>query len=108
MKRVYLAADPINAEIVKDYLASYGIETIVRDAILWGGLGEIPVDTYPSVWVLEDAEAEQARALVAEFEHGGKPKPDWQCPDCGERLSGEFTHCWRCSETDGEWVGKTF
>ena len=63
--QVYLAPDPINAEIVKDLLVDHGHEAYVRRAYLWGGVGELPANVYPSVWV-PLATAEAARKAAEE------------------------------------------
>jgi hypothetical protein len=96
MREVYLAADPVNAEIVKDYLQGHGIGAIVRGAHLWSGQGELPANAYPGVWVLDDADAARAGRLLAEFENGRSRQPSWRCPNCDERLAGQFTACWQC------------
>lgn len=103
MRQVYLAADPIQAEIIKDYLAGHGIEAVVQGAMLWGGRGDLPLDAYPSIWVVRDAQAERARRLVMDWERRDPDADEWHCPRCGEPLPGEFTLCWRCAgqaETD--------
>ena len=40
-REVYLAADPVNAEIAKDVLVNHGIAAHVRSQHLWGGMGEL-------------------------------------------------------------------
>ncbi|MBH04487.1 MAG: hypothetical protein CMP08_10260 [Xanthomonadales bacterium] len=94
--QVYLAPDPINAEIVKDLLVDHGHEAYVRRAYLWGGVGELPANVYPSVWV-PLATAEAARDVVAAFEADTLNRSgDWICPGCGEPIEGVFAACWRC------------
>ena len=96
-RKVYTASDPVNAEIVKDYLGSFGIGAEVRDHYLWGGMGDLPANVYPTVWILRDEDYATARRHIAEFEAGHtRNGPDWRCPGCGERLAGQFTACWRC------------
>ena len=94
--QVYLAPDPVNAEIAKDYLGSYGIAAHVRGQYLWGGIGQLPVDVYPTVWVDDGADYERARALISRFESGATGGRPWDCPNCGERLAGPFDACWKC------------
>lgn len=95
MRQVYQAADPVNAEIVKDYLGGHGIEAQVRGDLLWGGRGELPADGGPGVWVAS-RDFDQARQLIGQLERGRASASTWQCPDCHERLEGQFTHCWHC------------
>ncbi len=96
MKEVYRAANPVQAAIVQALLAGHGIETVVFGDLAWGGIGELPVDIYPRVMLLEEFQFDQARELVATFEqpaptHG----PVWRC-ECGEQHAAQFSHCWRC------------
>ncbi len=66
MKLVYLARNPLDAQVVRGALESRGIETQVRGESLWGVRGALPVsaDTAPSVWV-SDADEEAALNLIA-------------------------------------------
>ena len=101
-REVYLAADPVNAEIAKDMLASHGIDAHVRSQHLWGGMGELPANVYPSVWVDHASDFDAAKALIRAFERGpvaeGRP---WQCPHCGEWLDAQFDLCWQCQTPRG-------
>lgn len=96
-REVYLAADPVNAEIAKDLLENHGISAHVRNQHLWGGMGELPANVYPSVWIENDDDFDAARQLIQDFERGpvrsGRP---WQCPRCGEYLDAQFEQCWNC------------
>jgi hypothetical protein len=95
MPQLYLAADPIEAEIVKDYLASYGIGVRIFGSSLWGGRGDLPVDPYPRL-VLEDARDERrARELLREYERRGRSPSIWRC-SCGEPSPLHFELCWSC------------
>ena len=96
-REVYLAADPVNAEIAKDVLVNHGIGAHVRNQYLWGGMGDLPANVYPSVWVDEADDYDAARALIRDCERGalndGRP---WQCSACGEYLDAQFQQCWNC------------
>lgn len=94
--QVYLASNPVNAEIAKDFLGSHGIAAHVRSQYLWGGMGELPADVYPSVWVNNGDDYERARELIGRFESGAIGGHPWDCPNCGERLAGQFDACWNC------------
>ncbi|HLQ86686.1 MAG TPA: DUF2007 domain-containing protein [Salinisphaeraceae bacterium] len=95
-QEVYLAADPVNAEIAKDYLQSFGIEAHVRSQYLWGGMGELPANVYPTVWVNDSSNYARACDLIRRFESGAVGGRPWDCPHCGERLAGPFDTCWNC------------
>ena len=60
MKQVYLARDPIDAEVVKKKLLAAGIPAVIRAESF-----AVAPAPFPSVWV-EDTIAENARAVLAE------------------------------------------
>lgn len=96
-REIYLAADPVNAEIVKDMLMDRGIDAHVRRQHLWGGMGELPANVYPQVWIDDAADFARARAIVTAFEHGPvETGQAWRCPGCGETVEGQFNACWHC------------
>ena len=99
MKQVHAARHAPEAHLVRGFLESNGVAAVVRGEFLTSGWGELPVDVC-AVWIVDDAQLERARALVVAFlkgdaarEHSGR---DWDCAQCGERLEGQFTSCWKC------------
>lgn len=98
--QVYSAPDPINAEIMKDYLQSFGIAAEVHGYYLWSGIGQLPPDVYPTVWVQHLSQRQEARQLVKRFEAGATGDGSiWTCPRCQEELEPQFDTCWRCGAT---------
>ncbi len=101
MKRVYIASDMMDAELFKDYLLNLGVPAFVKDAMLTGIIGEIPANTYPTVWVEDDRDYTLARKSVALYEQkitdkmAGEP---WICVQCGEKLGPQFSQCWSCGK----------
>ena len=101
MKQIYLAQNPIDANLLVDLLAAEGIEAVVQGEHLYAIRGLVPV-SYPTVWVVDDEQYEPARALALEFDRqqqagGGQvPLAPWVCPSCGERIEGQFDQCWHC------------
>ncbi len=63
MKCVYEASDPVNAEIVKDYLVSWGLDVFINGVSGWGGPGDLPTNVYPHVPVPLAAPSQRARDL---------------------------------------------
>jgi hypothetical protein len=61
MNTVYVARDPIDAELVRQLLAEHGIESVVQEALTW--LAPTP---YPTVGVVRAEDAERARQLIEE------------------------------------------
>lgn len=101
MKQVFVATDVTEAYLVKGVLESHGISAAVRGEHLWGVRGEVPfVDTWPTVWILDDTLEADARAVIADYGAGkarvAAPGSSWRCPKCGEELESQFTACWAC------------
>jgi len=107
MIQVYSAEHPAEAYIVKGILETNGIECQVRGDILFAARGEIPlsIETAPSVWIIDEQRYMAARDLVSRYERANAGKevagPSWLCPGCGEKLEGQFTHCWQCGHARG-------
>jgi hypothetical protein len=99
MKQLHVAKHAMEANLVKGFLESQGIEAIVRGEYLTGGWGELPVDLC-TVWIADDAQFERANELLFEFLNGTLARrfsgERWTCPKCGEPLEGQFTACWNC------------
>jgi hypothetical protein len=95
MKAVYLAADPIEAELVRDYLAAAGIEAYASGINAWGGRGELPLDAYPRLHLRDPGDEVRARALLREYERRAHIPWHWRCP-CGECSPEYFEICWHC------------
>jgi len=100
MKKVYEAANMMEAQLIKDYLEGAGVETVVKGAMLQGAVGEIPANTYPSIWAIEDDEVDKARELIdvyfSEQPENMVYQGPWTCPECGQELEPQFTQCWNC------------
>lgn len=102
MLNVYSARNPTEAHLLKGILESYGIPCEVRGEALFGLRGEVPLtpDTAPSVWIVDDADRDETRRILKEYEKSnmldGSDKESWICRYCGEDSEGQFTKCWNC------------
>jgi len=102
MKRIYLAQNPIMANLLKGILESRGIKATVQGEFLWSVRGETPAgpDTWPSVWIVDDSDYEKAMEIVVGFESEKAPDDsegrEWRCDNCGEDNEGQFAGCWNC------------
>lgn len=105
MRQVYSAAHPTEAHIVKGLLEAKGIEAVVKGEILFGARGELPItpETAPSVWIVEENRYELAREVVRQYELANTGRVQagriWECSSCGEKLEGQFSHCWKCGNS---------
>ncbi|MGH8456354.1 MAG: DUF2007 domain-containing protein [Stenotrophobium sp.] len=95
MNTLYHAADPIEAEILKDYLAAHGIAVMIFGAFAWGGRGELPADIYPRLQLEDERDAVRARQLLHQYERRAYIHSIWRC-GCGETCPSHFEVCWNC------------
>ena len=95
MKRVFSSFDRIAVHHACNLLAAQGIRAQVRNEILSSAMGELPpAECQAELWVLEDADAGRALALLRRGpERGGA---SWRCGACGEVSESQFTQCWKC------------
>jgi hypothetical protein len=98
VQRLYQAGDRIEAQLLVDFLDRHLIRAQVLGDYLAGAFGELPVDIYPTVWVLEDDDLPRARELLRRFldRSDAGSGPVWVCPACGERVDAGFELCWNC------------
>jgi hypothetical protein len=95
MKRVLQAPNLALATLWADQLDAVGIGASVQRAFTGSIAGELPPDQcLPEVWVIEDAQCEPARALLASWQQ--LPHRLWACPACHEIVDGPFEICWNC------------
>lgn len=90
--------DRPQAVLLKNILADEGIDCLVRNADLSVAIGEIPLtECFPELWVVDDETFPRAKLLLKGWlNNGTENSEDWQCPDCGEQLQGNFGACWSC------------
>ena len=87
MKKLFSAADPMEANLVRGLLEEAGIVANVQGEALWSARGELPFgpNTSPTVFV-KDEDFERARDVISEYEWKSKVVPA-RCPDCDYDLS---------------------
>ncbi|MCU7960088.1 MAG: DUF2007 domain-containing protein [gamma proteobacterium symbiont of Bathyaustriella thionipta] len=100
MRKIYQAADRIEARLLMDYLADHNIHTYLQGDFLAGAAGELPALQFPEIWVAHNADESRALDLIAEYQQK-TPGEAWQCPQCGEPLEGSFEICWQCGYSRG-------
>ena len=95
MKKLLQAPNLVLATLWADQLTAAGIGASVQRAYASGIAGHIPPDqSLPEVWVEDDAQFDQATALLAEWQQ--LPTLRWACPGCSEIVEGPFEQCWNC------------
>jgi len=88
-------------DVLREMLETEGIESVVKNRALSVTAGEVPpIETWPSLWVIDDARADEAERLVKAVMHDDTPGESWTCPGCGETIDGHFAACWRCARSE--------
>ncbi len=93
--------DRPQAAILKEILCKEGIDCLLRNEHLFAAMGEIPMtECFPELWVVDEEAFPRAKLLLNGWlkEDKGTTEP-WRCPDCGERLEGQFGACWSCGRS---------
>ena len=94
MRRVFSSFNLAAVHHAKNVLQAEGIAAVVRNEYLSSAMGELPpAECQAELWVLNDADAPGAEALLRTPPRRGAP---WICGNCGERSEPQFTHCWKC------------
>ncbi|MBT6178156.1 MAG: DUF2007 domain-containing protein [Deltaproteobacteria bacterium] len=98
MIKVYASHDRFFVESLRANLRDAGIEHLIKDESS-SSLGEVPpIVSQQHVWVINAADVEDAKSLVAELEsrvNHSREEP-WVCQSCSEQLEPQFTACWKC------------
>lgn len=98
MKKIYIANDLIEANIVLDLLENAYIPARLFNVYAQGGAGEIPfTQTYPEVWVLRDLDFERGQKLITAYEQTPVETATCICPNCHEENPYHFQLCWQCN-----------
>jgi len=92
MRKIYQAADRIEARLLMDYLAGQQIQTYLQGDFLAGAAGELSALQFPEIWVTHNADERHALQLRAEYQQKTSGEV-WQCTQCGETLEGSFEIC---------------
>ena len=104
MKKVYGSHDPIQIAQLRSLLEANHIECITRNDFLMGGAGELPVmETWPELWVLDNARYAQALALIEAYQQESPAGAPWTCAKCSEAIDAQFSQCWRCGHERPIW-----
>jgi len=97
MKKVYSAANLIEAQLMLDLLGHAGINARLFNENAQGGLGEIPfTHAYPEVWVENDNDLERGKAVVNHYEDSPVEAGIMFCRACAEENPRNFQLCWHC------------
>ena len=97
MKKIYSAANLIEAKIMLDLLSHAGVDARLFNENAQSGVGEIPFsNTYPEVWIMRDDDLERGRIVVNNYENSPVETGVVHCAECGEENPRNFQLCWHC------------
>ena len=99
MKKIYTHENHMIVFNLKNLLAEAGIETLVVNEFASGGVGDLAAfDTWPELWLQDEAQFEQATAILQGIAKGAAGA-DWYCRGCQEKNDASFELCWRCGRS---------
>jgi hypothetical protein len=94
VKRLFSSHDRLAVHHARNVLEAEGVRAVVKNDLLSSAMGELPpAECQAELWVLSDADAERAHAILARLQPAG---PEWRCARCAEACEAQFTQCWRC------------
>jgi hypothetical protein len=94
MLRLAQAPNIAIAALWVDLLRQAGFDASMQRYFLGAAAGELPPDQcLPEVWLMDDHQEREARALLRQLQHA--PQRRWLCV-CGEQVEGGFESCWQC------------
>ena len=97
MKKIYSAANLMEAHIILDLLNHAGINARLFNENAQGAVGEIPfTHAYPDIWVINDADVERGKLVVTRYESSPVDTGIVFCNSCGEENPRNFQLCWHC------------
>ena len=101
MKRLMSFESLAQVGHLKNILEQSGIDCLIKNEQLSGGLGEIPfLDCLPELWIIRDQDFLRAESLLKATLNFHESEKSWRCIDCGESNEGHFAVCWQCSSPD--------
>jgi len=103
MKRVWSGSTLHDTAHLQNLLEQAGVGCFIKHRELGSAMGDLPfLECSPELWVLSDAQAGKAAAVIREAlrPDSGAPAARWRCSKCGEDNEAQFAVCWRCGQSD--------
>jgi len=88
---------------LENLLKANGIECIIKNEHLVGGLGEIPfIECLPELWLIDDKKLKHSKEIISNAHKLHKKNVEWCCKKCNEINEYQFAICWKCEEENHE------
>jgi hypothetical protein len=97
--RLYRASSVPEAHLLSGMLEAEGVRAIVKNELLAGAIGELPMmAALPEVWLVRRKDEARARKVLDDFRARASSKlgPEVTCPSCGAENPSNFELCWQC------------
>ena len=86
----------------KNLIEAQEITTFIKNEFAQGAIGEISAfDSWPELWVFDDADFEAAIAIL-ELSQNSNKNEDWICNSCSEKNDSSFEICWKCQSENSQ------
>ena len=96
MKKIYIARDFAQAQLLVGLLEQQMIPALVENYHQSSGLGELAV-SFPEVWIRRQQDETRAKRVLEAFEIAEKtPLAESICRHCHEPNPASFDLCWQC------------
>lgn len=99
MQRIYSHPIATMVHQVKNVLKNHGIDTQVRRENLANASGGIaPNEAWVELWLIDEKQLQEAERIVEDIINDTETEnaSPWTCPNCGEKIEGQFAACWNC------------
>jgi hypothetical protein len=96
MKLIYSNENQFLVNNAKNIIENNNIEVTLKNEFASGAAGVLaPIDTWVELWVINDADEDQAKAILLESLQQ-QNQCDWLCQQCQEKNDASFDVCWQC------------
>ena len=97
MKKVYVSDNRVLIALLKSELEANGISCFIKNEFP-PAAGEITrIIAWAEIWIANSDDEINALKIIHEklHEESALNRP-WICPECHEKLDGQFKICWKC------------
>lgn len=97
--RLYRAGSVPEAHLLTGMLEAEGVRAVVKNELLAGAIGELPMmATLPEVWLLRASDEPKARKVLDDYKARAASTlgPEVACPACSAENPSNFELCWKC------------
>ncbi len=96
MRLLYSNENRLIVANFRNIVEAAGIEVTLKNEFAAGGMGGLPpLEVWPELWVVNDADYERATELIERSLSARNTAP-WRCMNCGEDNDSSFETCWQC------------